>query len=384
MKQTHVMHVIDSLHGGGAENSLLEIIPELMTRGVRTSIVTLRSDDGVLDGRVSDLGVARTRLRHRDPTGVVLDLRQIIRTERPDVLHTTLLRANLVGRVAGAALRVPVVTTLANQDYGPEHRANSRFGSWSVRAAHAADFATAPLTRRFHAVSEDVASVMGRRLLIPRDRIGVVYRGRNPARLGDASRERRQRVRDALSIGAGAPLVLSVGRLDRQKGVDTTIEAFRLLLARMPQAVLLVAGRPGNAGGAIRKEVERTRAVRFLGHREDVADLMCAADVLSFPSRWEGLGGTLVEAMALRLGIVASEIAAVAETIGDVGWPLVPPDNGSALADGLISVLNGGAVNKARKDAGQRRFEALFTAEAAADGMASFYEEVLGDSTSSA
>ena len=97
---------------------------------------------------------------------------------------------------------------------------------------------------------------------------------------------------------------------------------------------------------------------------------MCAADVLSFPSRWEGLGGTLVEAMALRLAIVASDIPPLAETIGDVGWPLVRPDDGQALAEGLLSVLERGAVNEARKDAGERRFRALFTAEAAADGMA--------------
>jgi glycosyltransferase involved in cell wall biosynthesis len=81
--------------------------------------------------------------------------------------------------------------------------------------------------------------------------------------------------------------------------------------------------------------------------------------------------------MALRLGIVASDIPPVAETIGDVGWPLVPPDNGQALAEGLISVLEGGARNEAKKDAGVRRFLGLFTADAASDGMADLYRDVL-------
>jgi glycosyltransferase involved in cell wall biosynthesis len=104
---------------------------------------------------------------------------------------------------------------------------------------------------------------------------------------------------------------------------------------------------------------------------------MCAADVLSFPSRWEGLGGTLVEAMALRLALVASDIPPVAETIGDVGWPLVRPDDEEALADGLVSMLEQGTANDARKDAGERRFRQLFTAEAAAGGMAGLYQDVL-------
>jgi len=170
-----------------------------------------------------------------------------------------------------------------------------------------------------------------------------------------------------------------VGRLDQQKGVETTIDAFRRLVARIPDAVLLVAGRPGNASAVVQAKAQGCPAVRLLGHRTDVPDLMCAADVLSFPSRWEGLGGTLIEAMALRLAIVASDIPPVAETIGGVGWRLVRPDDGQALAEGLASVLEGSAVNDARKDAGEVRFRTVFTAEAAADGMAAMYRDILRD-----
>jgi glycosyltransferase involved in cell wall biosynthesis len=373
----HVMHVIDSLHGGGAETSLLELIPGLADHGVSTSIVTIVKDDMTLEGKLNALGIERIRLRRRDPVGITVELGQTFRRTRPDLIHTTLLFSNLAGRVTAHAVGTPVVTTLANQEYGPEHRANSRYGAWSVRAVHGADLATAPLTAQFHAISEDVATVMGRRLRIRKDRIRVVYRGRDPASLGLATGDRRLRIRSSLSVSPQAPIVLSVGRLDRQKGVETTIRAFRRVVARIPNAVLLVAGRPGNAEALVRAEAAHTPGVRLLGHRTDVPDLMCAADVLSFPSRWEGLGGTLIEAMALRLGIVASDIAPVAEALGDVGWPLVRPDNGEALADALISVLEGGAVNEARKDAAQTRFRRLFTAEAACAGMASLYEDVV-------
>ena len=156
----HVMHVIDSMHGGGAETSLLEILPGLASRGVSTSIVTLREDDGGLQDRLADLGVRHTRLARRDLASMAIELRTMVRSERPDVVHTTLLFSNLAGRIAARTARTPVVTTLANQDYGPEHRANSRYGAWSVRGVHAADLVTAPLTTRFHAVSADVARVI--------------------------------------------------------------------------------------------------------------------------------------------------------------------------------------------------------------------------------
>jgi glycosyltransferase involved in cell wall biosynthesis len=377
MSDIHVMHVIDSMHGGGAEISLLEVAPALMSRGVRMSIVTLLADDGVLEDRLGALGITRIRLEHRDPLRLVLELRKIICTERPDLLHTTLLFSNLTGRLAARTIRTPVVTTLANQDYGPEHRANSHYGAWAVRAVQAADMLTAPLTTRFHAISADVARVMSRRLKIPKDRIQVVYRGRDPARLGTPSLDRRLRTRAALSIDAKTPVVLSVGRLDWQKGIDTTIDAFGRLTKRMPDAILLIAGRPGNASAEVQAKARGYPAIRLLGHRTDVPDLMCAADVLSFPSRWEGLGGTLVEAMALRLAIVASDIPPLVETIGDVGWPLVRPDGGQGLAEGLASLLRPGAVNDVRKNAGESRFREFFTAETAADGMAGLYRDVL-------
>ena len=134
-----------------------------------------------------------------------------------------------------------------------------------MRAVQAVDMLTVPLTTRFHAISVNVARVMSRRLRIPKDRIQVVYRGRDPARLGVPTLDRRLRTRAALSIDARTPVVLSVGRLDRQKGVDTTIDAFRRLIKRIPDAVLLVAGRPGNASAIVQAKARGVRQFVFSG-----------------------------------------------------------------------------------------------------------------------
>lgn len=375
----HVMQAIDSLHGGGAEISLLEMIPVLADKGVRTSIVTFVDDDGALENRVGELGISPIRIRQRAPQARMLALRKIVRAEAPDILQTTLWHSTLTGRFSARSNHTPVVTTLANDDYGLEHRANSAYGPLSVRALYAADLMTARLTTRFHAISGEVARTMSARLRIPGERVQVVYRGRDPARLGTRTAARRARVRQELSLDLDIPIVLSVGRLDRQKGVETTVAAFRIVRSRLPGAVLLVAGRPGNASDAVTSAALGVPGIRMLGHRSDVPDLMCAADVLSFPSRWEGLGGTLIEAMALGLPIVASRIGPVDEAIGTVGWPLVPPDDPSALAEELIGILRGANV-QARTEAGVQRFSANFTVDAAADGMVDLYRRALGDS----
>lgn len=367
------MHVIDTLHGGGAETSILETVSMLASRDIETSIVTLFDDDGVLDERLSALKVNRIKLTGRGPWARVLQLRHLLSAQRPDVIHTSLVNANLLGRIAAWNMPSPVITSWVSCDYGPEHRATSPYGSIGVRGAHLADLLTARSTDHFHAISAHVAQVMGRRLRIPKKRIHVIYRGRDSARLGTFTRERRLQVRASLSIADDVPVVLSAARLDSEKGVDTTLEAFRLLRARVPDAVLLVAGRPGNVSSDVQTIAESAPGIRLLGHRIDVPDLMCAADVLAFPSRREGLGGTLLEAMALRLSIVATDVGAIPEAIGDVGWPLIPPDNPHALADGLASVLLADDTNEGRKIAGERRFQTVFTAEAAADGMARLY-----------
>lgn len=377
----HVLHVIDSMYGGGAESSIVEVVPGLERRGIRTSIVTLMPDDGGLADRLNKVGITPILLPSRRPSPFRTpgELLAVIRSVQPDVLHTSLMYSNLLGRVSGRLARLPIVTTLANLDYGPEHRAHSQAGPWAVRSAHGAELLTARLTTRYHAISHDVAKVMGRRLRIPARRIQVVYRGRDIGRLGVASEERRRSVRKSLGLTPDTPLVISVGRLDQQKGVDTTIKAFMHLSKHMPHAVLLIAGRPGNASAQIQQESSGLPNIRLLGHRTDVPDLMCAADVLSFPSRWEGLGGTLVEALALRLPLVASNLTPVAEVVGDVGWPLVPPDDPESLADALLSVLSDTASIDLRRDMALKRFEKLFTVEAACDGMVDFYARALSD-----
>ena len=95
----HVMYVIDSMHGGGAETSLLEVVPALRRRGVVTSIVTVLADDGSLEERLDGLGLTRVRLKQRSSAGRVVQLRNLIRSQRPDLVHTTLFHANLIGRI---------------------------------------------------------------------------------------------------------------------------------------------------------------------------------------------------------------------------------------------------------------------------------------------
>jgi glycosyltransferase involved in cell wall biosynthesis len=116
-----------------------------------------------------------------------------------------------------------------------------------------------------------------------------------------------------------------------------------------------------------------TRAVRFLGARDDVADLIVAADVVAVPSRVEGMPGAVLEAMALERPIVASDIPMIREAVGDCAAALTPVDNPRLLARAIEGAF--AADTSTTTAAARARFDAKFTPERVADRLLAFYEE---------
>jgi glycosyltransferase involved in cell wall biosynthesis len=131
--------------------------------------------------------------------------------------------------------------------------------------------------------------------------------------------------------GLGHPLVLAVGRLHRQKGYDTLLAA----RSAWPEAVVAVAG-----DGPLAAELAAAAPdVRWLGRRDDVADLLAAAAVVVLPSVWEARSLTAQEALRAGRPLVATAVGGVPELVRD-GAVLVPPGDPAALADAVRRLLD--------------------------------------------
>ena len=198
------------------------------------------------------------------------------------------------------------------------------------------------LTSELHAITEAAKASAVRGLRVSPDRVTVVFRSREQTRLGLASTERRQSVRQALGL-EDAECLLNVARQEPQKGQLDLVDAFARIAQSCPRAVLLIAGNRGASTPLLDARIRALgldRRVQLLGHRDDVGDLLVAADVFAFPSIFEGLGAALIEAMALGLPIVASDLPAVREVTGDGEVALlVPPGDPEALAAALQQIL---------------------------------------------
>lgn len=131
--------------------------------------------------------------------------------------------------------------------------------------------------------------------------------------------------------GLGHPLVLAVGRLHPQKGYDILLEALPLL----GDVVVAVAG-----DGPLEDDLRaRGPQVRWLGRRDDVADLLAAADVVVLPSRWEARSLTAQEALRAGRPLVATAVGGVPGLVQD-GAVLVPPGDGAALGKAVRRLLD--------------------------------------------
>jgi glycosyltransferase involved in cell wall biosynthesis len=171
-----------------------------------------------------------------------------------------------------------------------------------------------------------------------------------------------------------------VGRQEFQKGHRVLLEAMAEVASARPSAVLLLAGREGAETEHLHGLAGRARldgVVRFLGHRDDLPDVLAASDVFVFPSLWEGLGCAVIEAMALGLPIVASDIEPVREVVeGDRCAELVPPRDAARLAAAVISLLADRPRAQTLGRRGRETFLRRFTLEQITARMVELFRRV--------
>lgn len=375
-----VMHVINGLGTGGAERSLAEMLPQLDRAGISSSVACLaRKPEGVHKW-VEEAGYPVTVIGS-DRLQAVRRLRALIVADQPDIVHTTIFEADIIGRLAAAGLPCKVVTSIVNTTYDGTRVADAQINPAKLAVAKLVDKITARrLTDHFHAISSAVRDSAITHLGLSADQVSIVERGRDLDRLGLLSPRRRRAVRAALDIPDDAEVVLSVGRQEPQKDQALLLRAVATLAPHRPRLVVLQAGRVGKST----PELERLAAtdeldgrVRFLGHRGDVGDLLAACDVFAFPSVYEGLGGSVLEAMALSVPIVVSDAPALVDVVEDGrGAMVVPVGDAVALAGAIDLLLEDRRQAVELGKQARRIFLDRFTLEHSAERMVDMYAQI--------
>ena len=377
-----VLHVINRFSQAGAETSLRELLSSTANH-IEHGLVVLHADGN--DLRVAtehgiEVFVPSSALSWR---GRVAHVHGAIRRFAPELVHTTLFEADTAGRVAAHREGTPALTSLVNTPYAPGAIGARTASTWRYHATKAIDRTLSRrYTTHFHAISKAVAAEYVREFGLEEADVTVVPRGRSRERLGKPSADRRRRVRMKLNVPDEARVILTLGRQEPQKGHRHLLDAVAALPACDADVVVLFAGRQGASSGLLQRiRHERgldPRKVRFLGFREDVGDLLAVADVFAFPSIYEGLGGSLLEAMAMDVPVVASDVPAIREVLADGSCGLlVPPADPVAISSAIHRLLSDDQLRDELVSAARERFESTYTVSKMIAGMTDLYTRLL-------
>ncbi len=343
-----VVLVVNSLARGGAETQLVRLAGRLVAVGHSVCVVPLLPDDE-LGAELRAMGVTVHPLCNTEsPRGLptVTALVRVLRQQRPDLVVSFLYQSNVVTRVAASVARVPVVVSSIRNEY---------FGGRRRELAMRATDRLASVTTTNSALAADR---LVRRRVVARDRLVVV-----PNALPPEAFVRRERgpVREALGVAPDDFVWLGVGRLVPQKAWPDLLQAFALTGPRGGGSRLVIAG-GGPEESRLRALAERLQVasyVHLLGPRDDVPDLLAAADGLVLSSAYEGLPNVVLEAMAAGLPVVATRVGGVPELVDDSTGLIVPPADPTALAAAMRQLA--GARASSRAEMGRRAREVAWS-----------------------
>ncbi len=332
-KRVKIIYLINGLGYGGAEMMLYRLLEKLDRSTFQPEVVVLLKIDSPLKQKIEDLGVpvCVVDFNSKLSFSAIIHLYKLVKKKAPDILHTQLFASDILGRIIGRILRVPIViTSIRNSYYGGPLR--EFLIKWTEKYADVTTIVSIDAARRFT-----------ERGVIPENKLQVVYNGLDPecfyCKLNYGEKIRK---RTDSGLPLNGFLFLSVGSLSVQKGYPDLFKACTYLSVRNPDFYLAVAG-----SGPLRKELKvlirdlgLEEKVVFLGHYDDVIALMAAADALVLSSHWEGLPGVVMEAMASELPVVATAVGGTPELVidGETGY-LVPAGASDLLAEAMEKVI---------------------------------------------
>jgi glycosyltransferase involved in cell wall biosynthesis len=278
--------------------------------------------------------------------------------QRPRILHTHLVHADVYGQLAGAIARVPL--RLSTKHGFNEFREGRFFG--------VADRSVGSLAHVHIAISEGLAHYLAETEGFDEERFEIVHYGISA----------QNGVRP---YAESTPRLLCIGRLIPIKGHLVLLRALAQARARLPDVTLDVAGR-GPLEPALKelgRELGVDEAVRFLGYVSPVQRAVEDAAIVVVPSLGEGFGMVALEAMERARPVIASAVGGLPEIVEDGRTGLVvEPGDAEALADAIVALAGDLGRAAAMGLAGRERALAEFTPERSAERIEALYRAALG------
>jgi glycosyltransferase involved in cell wall biosynthesis len=385
-----VIYIDHAAEAGGAEQSLLELLP-LLDRQLYTPVlahaktaqwvqtptlngvvrVAAIGDEAVWETRRDELrsGVLAGLSYYLEAWRPVLTLARTIKEQQAEIVHTNALKSHLLGGMAAHLARRPLIWHVRDILSEPPAR------QWLLQAARR-------LKPYIIAISEAVAAQFEPlRGQIP---LRVIHNGIPLDKFAPAPPS--SELRESFGLQTDQPVVMVVGRLTPWKGHTTLLQAMRLVYQQFPRVKLLVVGAVTFWEDAYQGELQAlvnelglADCVQWLGFRSDVSELLRLCDVFVLPSVNEPFGRALVEAMACGKPVIGTQSGGVPEVVpAATGGLLVPPGEVQPLADAICQLLADPALRRTLGENGWRRANRYFDLTRVVREVQEVYAEIKG------
>ncbi|MCB9464184.1 MAG: glycosyltransferase [Candidatus Eisenbacteria bacterium] len=352
-----VLYMIGNLSTGGSELHLASLLERLDRTRIEPSVL-LVSEVGANVARVRSLGIEVLGLNTgkglKGLLRAVLRIQQILRARKPDVFHLYGYTPQLYGSLGSVFAR-------------PKKVIGARRGNEVGRNRHRLFRLTNPLLDEVLCVSHATERFSVETEALSPKKSRVIPNGLDVDRFVPREGFRWPIVR-----------VGTLGRLRHIKGSDILLDAFALVRKSRPELELHMGGPPDTAWGEELIEARKKEpGVHFHGEVKAAAFLP-TLDLFVLPSRSEGMSNALIEAMAMRLPIVATDVGGNREVLDDGRCGVLTRPDPKELAEAILAALDDESGTRARVDAGRRRVEEEYDLRVMVERYMRYYEELLG------
>jgi len=377
-----VLRLFSRLNIGGPSLHVILLSEGLVARGYETRLVV--GEESPREGNFLDLAAAKgdrveklaalgREIRPASDLAVLWRLMRLMRSFRPQIVHTHTAKAGFVGRVAARLAGVPVVV---HTFHG--HVLHGYFGPTKTALFRFLERGAGRMSDALVAVSDGVKRDLVAHGVAPAERIRVIPLGLELVPLAEPLP--RGALRRAAGFADAAPLVGLVGRLVPIKDVPTFLGAAARIGERRPDVRFAIVG-DGEERGRIELERERlglTNTVALPGWKRDMRDVYGDLGVVVNCSLNEGTPVALIEALAAGRPVVATRVGGTPDLLaGGAHGLLVPPRDPDALAAAILDVLDRPDAARQRTQAGQRHVLASHSVERLVADIDALYRELL-------
>jgi glycosyltransferase involved in cell wall biosynthesis len=365
MERKKILHFINGLEIGGAENQLLRILPEL--EKYHENLVCCAQGRGPIGKLLEEKGIQVYYLDMKNIFDFFAAIRfgKIIKNCSPDILVTYLIHADLYGRVLGKLFQIKKIVS-------------SKRGAllqWEWLSFF--DRLTKKLVDHYLIQTETARKEWMKKLNLPEKKFTIIPNGINIEKFRcEINKEEKKK---QLEIKENSTVITCISKLRRGKGHDILLKSFEKFYQYDNNAILLIVG-DGEREEELKNSIvnfNSKNSIKFLSNRTDIAEILSISDIFTLPTEKEGMSNAIIEAMIMGVPIITTDIPANRDVLENKKTGiLIPVNNIDSLTEKIKILMADKFLWEKMSQDSKIEAEKKFDVQVVAKKFAEFYEKI--------